>query len=79
MREGKNITFNIGRQSGTVRGNVTLLLRPLTISGFKAYQDNTSRTFASSIIDRVNNIDDPAECEYYNALRTLLRVTFERM
>ena len=65
MTEGDNEDFNLRLYSGTLNAEVVLRVRPLTLSGFEAYRRTSSRTFAQSIIDDIDDIPDPAECEYY--------------
>ena len=66
VTEGDNEDFNIRRYTQSdLTDEVVLRVRPLTVSGFETYRnDNPSRTFAQSIIDDVNGITDPAECEH---------------
>ena len=65
MTEGDNEDFNLRLYSGTLSADVVLRVRPLTLSGFEAYRRTSSRTFAQSILDDIDDIPDPAECECY--------------
>ena len=68
MREGRNQDFEIGRDSSIITSNLTekavLRVRPLTVSGFKAYRENSERRFDDNIISTLESFD-PAECKYY--------------
>ena len=63
--EGETNTFvRIRLSPGALTGNLTGRVVPLTVERFDSYTFNTSRTIPQEVQQGIDDIGDPAECEY---------------
>ena len=65
LREGRDGQFFLRPYVGTPANDVVLRLIPLTVSGFQDYRNaNPTRMFTQNTLNDIDDIANPAECEY---------------